>query len=87
MLQDKPTAVIGASTGLFGAVWAQAEVRKALKASGAHVLESELPVGMADGAFDDDGTLADPELTRPPAATSSATCCREMSRSPVEQSA
>jgi chromate reductase len=55
--------VIGASTGLFGAVWAQAEVRKVLKASGAHVLESELPVGMADAAFDDDGALADPDLS------------------------
>jgi chromate reductase, NAD(P)H dehydrogenase (quinone) len=63
VLKDKPSAVIGASTGLFGAVWAQAEVRKALKASGAHVLESELPVGMADGAFDDDGALADPDLS------------------------
>src|SRR5919198_1965730 len=63
VLRDKPAAVIGASTGLFGAVWAQAEVRKALKASGAHVLESELPVGMADGAFDDEGRLVDPELT------------------------
>ena len=63
VLRDKPSAVIGASTGLFGAVWAQAEVRKALKASGAHVLESELPVGMADSAFDPDDTLADPELT------------------------
>jgi chromate reductase len=63
VLRRKPSAVIGASTGLFGAVWAQAEVRKALKASGAHVLESELPVGMADGAFADDGALADPELT------------------------
>jgi len=62
VLQRKPSAVIGASTGLFGAVWAQAEVRKALKASGAHVLESELPVGMADGAFGGDGGLADPEL-------------------------
>jgi chromate reductase len=62
VLRDKPSAVMGASTGLFGAVWAQAEVRKALKASGAHVLESELPVGMADGAFADDGSLADPEL-------------------------
>jgi chromate reductase len=62
VLRDKPSAVIGASTGLFGAVWAQAEVRKVLKASGAHVLESELPVGMADGAFDADGGLADPEL-------------------------
>ena len=64
VLRDKPAAVIGASTGLFGAVWAQAEVRKVLKASGAHVLEAELPVGMADCAFADDGALADPELTR-----------------------
>jgi chromate reductase len=63
VLRDKPSAVIGASTGLFGAVWAQAEVRKALKASGAHALESELPVGMADSAFAPDDRLADPELS------------------------
>ena len=63
VLKEKPAAVVGASTGLFGAVWAQAEVRKTLKASGAHVLEAELPVGMADGAFADDGGLADPELS------------------------
>ena len=62
VLRDKPSAVIGASTGLFGAVWAQAEVRKALKASGAHVLESELPIGMADTAFDADDRLMNPEL-------------------------
>jgi chromate reductase len=62
VLRDKPSAVIGASTGLFGAVWAQAEVRKVLKTSGAHVLESELPVGMADFAFGEEGGLADPEL-------------------------
>jgi chromate reductase len=62
VLKDKPAAVVGASTGLFGAVWAQAEVRKVLKTSGAHVLESELPVGMADMAFDEDGGLADPDL-------------------------
>jgi len=62
VLRDKPAAVIGASTGLFGAVWAQAEVRKVLKTSGAHVLESELPVGMADAAFDEEGGLADPDL-------------------------
>ena len=64
VLRHKPTAVIGASTGLFGAVWAQAEVRKTMKASGAYVLESELPVGMADSAFADDDTLLDPELTQ-----------------------
>jgi len=62
VLRNKPAAVIGASTGLFGAVWAQAEVRKVLKATGAHVLESELPVGMADMAFDEQGGLADPDL-------------------------
>jgi chromate reductase len=62
VLRHKPSVVIGASTGLFGAVWAQAEVRKVLKASGADVVENELPVGMADGAFTGDGTLADPEL-------------------------
>ncbi|MDP9347310.1 MAG: NAD(P)H-dependent oxidoreductase [Actinomycetota bacterium] len=62
VLKDKPVAVVGASTGLFGAVWAQAEVRKALKASGAHVLDSELPVGLADGAFTDDDRLQEPEL-------------------------
>ena len=62
VLRDKPAAVIGTSTGLFGAVWAQAEVRKVLKTSGAHVLESELPVGMADMAFDEEGGLADPDL-------------------------
>ena len=64
VLKHKPTAVIGASTGLFGAVWAQAEVRKTMKASGAYVIESELPVGMADAAFADDGGLVDPELTQ-----------------------
>lgn len=63
VLRYKPAAVIGASTGLFGAVWSQAEVRKTLKASGAHVLESELPVGMADSAFVPDADeLVDPEL-------------------------
>jgi chromate reductase, NAD(P)H dehydrogenase (quinone) len=61
VLRDKPAAVIGASTGLFGAVWAQAEVRKVLKASGARVIEAELPVGLADSAFADGDELADPD--------------------------
>jgi chromate reductase len=84
VLKEKPAAVIGASTGLFGAVWAQAEVRKALKASGAHVLEAELPVGMADGAFDGE-TLADPELGAR-LGDLLGDLCREI-RAPVEQSA
>ena len=62
-LRGKPVAVVGASTGLFGAVWAQAEGRKVLRTIGAHVLEDELPVGIAHEAFDEQGRLLDPELT------------------------
>ena len=61
-LRNKPALVIGASTGLFGAVWAQAEARKVLGALGARVLDDELPIGMADGAFDESGSLMDPDL-------------------------
>jgi chromate reductase len=53
--------VIGASTGLFGAVWAQAELRKVLATIGATVVDAELPVGQAHDAFADD-RLADPDL-------------------------
>ena len=60
-LRNKPTAVVGASTGLFGAVWAQAELRKVLGAIGARVVDRELPVGLADDAFADDGGLTDDE--------------------------
>ena len=62
VLRRKPVAVIGASTGLFGAVWAQAELRKVLSACGAHVLDRQLPVARAAAAFAPDGSLADPEL-------------------------
>jgi chromate reductase, NAD(P)H dehydrogenase (quinone) len=61
-LKGKPVAVVGASTGLFGAVWAQAEVRKVLGIIGADVLDGELPVGQAHGAFGDDGHLLEPDL-------------------------
>ena len=46
-LNGKPAAAIGASTGMFGAVWAQAELRKVLGAMGGRVVEAELPVGHA----------------------------------------
>jgi chromate reductase len=60
-LRGKPVAVIGASTGLFGAVWAQAELRKVLGIIGADVLDEELPVGQADIAFAGDGQLVERE--------------------------
>jgi chromate reductase, NAD(P)H dehydrogenase (quinone) len=52
--RNRPAAVVGASTGMFGAVWAQAEVRKVLAALGARVIDRELPIGYADEAFDGD---------------------------------
>jgi chromate reductase len=58
-LRNKPVAVIGASTGMFGAVWAQAELRKSLAAAGARVIDRELPVPDAESAFTADGALAD----------------------------
>ena len=51
-LRHKPAAVVGASTGIFGAVWAQAELRKVLRTAGARVLDQELVVGDAYEAFD-----------------------------------
>jgi chromate reductase, NAD(P)H dehydrogenase (quinone) len=60
-LRGKPAAVVGASTGMFGAVWAQAETRKVLQTIGARVVDRELPVAEADERFED-GRLDDPEL-------------------------
>jgi chromate reductase, NAD(P)H dehydrogenase (quinone) len=61
-LMGKDAAVVGASTSLFGAVWAQAELRKVLGAMGAKVVDRELPVAQADeDTFGEDGRLADPD--------------------------
>jgi chromate reductase len=57
--RNKPVAVIGTSAGMFGAVWAQAELRKVLAAMGARVAEVEVAVGHATNKFDDDGNLLD----------------------------
>ena len=61
-LRNKPVAVIGASTGMFGAVWAQAELRKVLASTGARIVEGEVAVGHAHTRFDDEGRLSDPNL-------------------------
>jgi chromate reductase, NAD(P)H dehydrogenase (quinone) len=58
-LRNKPVAVVGASTGMFGAVWAQAELRKVAGALGGRVLDAELPVASAPTRFDDQGRLQD----------------------------
>jgi chromate reductase, NAD(P)H dehydrogenase (quinone) len=61
-LNGKPVAVLGASTGMFGAVWAQAELRKVAAALGARVIDREFPLANANTAFTQDGELLDPEL-------------------------
>jgi chromate reductase len=63
VLRNKPVAVIGASTGMFGAVWAQAELRKVLGSIGARVVDVELPLAAAEEAFEGD-RLADEDLHR-----------------------
>ena len=62
VLRNKPVAVVGASTGMFGAVWSQAELRKVLAAIGARVVEGEVAVGRAPMRFDEHGRLADDDL-------------------------
>ena len=61
-LMGKYVAVVGASAGMFGAVWAQAELRKVLAAAGSRVVEGEVPIGHAHTRFDEDGRLNAPEL-------------------------
>jgi chromate reductase, NAD(P)H dehydrogenase (quinone) len=61
-LRNMPVAVVGASTGAFGAVWSQAELRKVLAATGARVVEGEVAVGHAPTHFDEEGRLVDENL-------------------------
>jgi chromate reductase, NAD(P)H dehydrogenase (quinone) len=60
-LTGTPAAVIGASTGMFGAVWAQAETRKVLGALGGRVVEAELPVARAQDLLRDGRLELSPE--------------------------
>jgi chromate reductase, NAD(P)H dehydrogenase (quinone) len=61
-LMNRPAAVVGASTGMFGAVWAQADLRKSLATAGARVFDGEVAVGHAQTRFDADGRLVDDEI-------------------------
>ncbi len=61
-LRGKPALVVGASTGAFGAVWSQAELRKVLATAGARVVEADVAVGHAPTKFDELGALVDEEL-------------------------
>jgi chromate reductase len=63
-LMGKPAAAIGASTGMFGAVWAQAEARKVLGALGGRVVEGELPIPRAQDHYEDGRLELTPEQSQ-----------------------
>lgn len=58
-LWGKTAAVMGASTGAYGALWAQADLRKALGVAGARVLATDLPVAKAHEQLDEAGRPID----------------------------
>lgn len=62
VLRGKQVAVVGASTGMFGAVWSQAELRKVLQTIGAKVVDRELPLMQAHDQFTPDGALVEDDL-------------------------
>jgi chromate reductase, NAD(P)H dehydrogenase (quinone) len=63
VLLNKPVAVVGTSTGAFGAVWAQADLRKILATAGARVVDAgEVIVPRAQEQFDEHGVLLDESL-------------------------
>ena len=59
VLRGKPVAVIGASTGAYGGMWAQAELRKVLGIIGARVVNADMSLAKAHEHFGDDGALPD----------------------------
>jgi chromate reductase len=61
-LTGKTVAVIGASPGQFGAMWAQADLRRILGTAGARVVGDELPVTRVHEKLDSAGRLLDGEL-------------------------
>ena len=62
VLRNKPVAVVGASTGQFGALWAQQDLKRILGIAGARVVGTEIPVARAHERFDHEGRLLDGEV-------------------------
>ena len=62
VLRNKTVAVVGASTGRFGALWAQQDLKRILGIAGARVVGTEIPVSLAHERFDTEGRLLDGEI-------------------------
>jgi chromate reductase len=63
-LKGKPVAVVGASTGAYGGMWAQAELRKVLGIIGARVVGADFSLARAHEQFDEHGALAPNQAAR-----------------------
>jgi chromate reductase len=59
VLWGKTAAIMGATTGQYGAIWAQQDLRRILGIAGARVIDGEVPVARAQNAFDGSGRLRD----------------------------
>ncbi len=62
VLDGKPVALMGATTGISGTANAQRQVREALLFPGAQTLPEEVLVARAGEKFDENGELTDPEV-------------------------
>jgi chromate reductase len=62
VLRNKTVAVVGASTGQFGALWAQQDLKRILGIAGARVVGTEIPIARAHERFDNEGRLLDAEV-------------------------
>ena len=61
-LRGKPTMVVGASTSAYGAIWAQAKLRKVLGILGGRIVDAKVAVAHAHERFDESGRLVDDEI-------------------------
>lgn len=59
VLWGKTAAIAGATTGQYGAIWAQQDLRRILGIAGARVIDGEVPVARAQNVFDSSGHLID----------------------------
>jgi chromate reductase len=61
VIKGKPAAAISASTGSYGGVWAQDQLRKALSIAGARVIDREFAVARADLVLAERGDVLEPD--------------------------
>ncbi len=59
VLWGKTAAIAGATSGQYGAIWAQQDLRRILGIAGARVIDGEVPVARAQNVFDSSGRLLD----------------------------